>query len=294
VAFDEACKKATERGLRVTGSELVGLVPLKALTDAGRYFLEKQMRSTGVSERELIMIAVRSLGLDELAPFDPEQRVIEYLLRDKADKKLIYNTLLDFANETASESPAPGGGSVAAYLGALGASLGTMVANLSSHKKGWDDRWKEFSDWADQGQRLKDELLALVDADTASFNAIMQAMGLPKGSDEEKQTRKKAIQQATRTAMEVPFNVMECALQSMDLLLAMAQQGNPNSVSDAGVGALCARSAVLGAGLNVKINAAGYEDADYLTTLLQKVKKIEEQANEKEAAILRVVAEKIG
>lgn len=294
VAFDEACKKATERGLRVTGSELVGLVPLKALTDAGRYFLEKQKRSTGVSERELIKIAVRSLGLDELAPFDPEQRVIEYLLRDKADKKLIYNTLLDFANETASESPAPGGGSVAAYLGALGASLGTMVANLSSHKKGWDDRWKEFSDWADQGQRLKDELLALVDADTASFNAIMQAMGLPKGSDEEKQTRKKAIQQATRTAMEVPFNVMECALQSMDLLLAMAQQGNPNSVSDAGVGALCARSAVLGAGLNVKINAAGYEDADYVTTLLQKVKKIEEQANEKEAAILRVVAEKIG
>jgi glutamate formiminotransferase/formiminotetrahydrofolate cyclodeaminase len=294
VAFDEACKKATERGLRVTGSELVGLVPLKALTDAGRYFLEKQKRSTGVSENELIKIAVRSLGLDELAPFDPEKRVIEYLLRDKTNKELIYNSLLDFANETASESPAPGGGSVAAYMGVLGASLGTMVANLSSHKKGWDDRWKEFSDWADQGQRLKDELLLLVDADTASFNAIMQAMGLPKGSDEEKLARKTAIQQATKTAMEVPFHVMECALKSMDLLLAMAQQGNPNSVSDAGVGALCARSAVLGAGLNVKINASGYEDAAYVATLLQQVKNMEELANQKEAAILAVVAEKIG
>lgn len=294
VAFDEACKKATERGLRVTGSELVGLVPLKALTDAGRYFLEKQKRSTGVSEKELIKIAVRSLGLDELAPFDPEKRVIEYLLRDKNNKELIYNSLLDFANETASESPAPGGGSVAAYMGVLGASLGTMVANLSSHKKGWDDRWKEFSDWADQGQRLKDELLLLVDADTASFNAIMQAMGLPKGSDEEKLARKTAIQQATKTAMEVPFHVMECALKSMDLLLAMAQQGNPNSVSDAGVGALCARSAVLGAGLNVKINASGYEDAAYVATLLQQVKNMEELASQKEAAILAVVAEKIG
>ena len=294
IAFDEACKKATERGLRVTGSELVGLVPLKALTDAGRYFLEKQKRSTGVSEKELIKIAVRSLGLDELAPFDPEQRVIEYLLRDKADKKLVYNTLLDFANETASESPAPGGGSVAAYLGALGASLGTMVANLSSHKKGWDDRWKEFSEWADQGQRFKDQLLDLVDADTASFNAIMQAMALPKTSDEEKRARKSAIQQATLKAIEVPFSVMECALQSMDLLLAMAQQGNPNSVSDAGVGALCARSAVLGAGLNVKINAAGYDDSDYVSSLLQKVKSMKAQAQEKEAAILKVVSDKIG
>lgn len=294
VAFDEACKKATERGLRVTGSELVGLVPLKALTDAGRYFLEKQQRSTGVSEKELIKIAVRSLGLDELAPFDPEKRVIEYLLRDKIDKKLVYNSLLEFANETASESPAPGGGSVAAYLGALGASLGTMVANLSSHKKGWDDRWKEFSDWADQGQRLKDELLALVDADTASFNGIMQAMALPKATEEDKQVRKAAIQQATRIAMEVPFRVMECSLQSMELLLAMAQQGNPNSVSDAGVGALCARSAVWGAGLNVKINATGYEDAAYVSELLQQVKRMEEKASETEAAILKVVAGKIG
>lgn len=294
IAFDEACKKATERGLRVTGSELVGLVPLKALTDAGRYFLEKQKRSTGVAEKELIKIAVRSLGLDELAPFDPEKRVIEYLLRDSTNKKLVYNSLLEFANETASESPAPGGGSVSAYLGALGVSLATMVANLSSHKKGWDDRWKEFSDWADQGQLLKDELLELVDADTAAFNGIMEAMSLPKATEEDKQIRKAAIQQATRRAIEIPFRVMECSLNSMELILAMATTGNPNSVSDAGVGALCARSAVLGAGLNVKINAAGYEDANFVSTVLLQVQKMEQQAKEKEEAILRVVAEKIG
>lgn len=294
IAFDEACKKATERGLRVTGSELVGLVPLKALTDAGRYFLEKQKRSTGVAEKELIKIAVRSLGLDELAPFDPEKRVIEYLLRDSTNKKLVYNSLLEFANETANESPAPGGGSVSAYLGALGVSLATMVANLSSHKKGWDDRWKEFSDWADQGQLLKDELLELVDADTAAFNGIMEAMSLPKATEEDKQIRKAAIQQATRRAIEIPFRVMECSLNSMELILAMATTGNPNSVSDAGVGALCARSAVLGAGLNVKINAAGYEDANFVSTVLLQVQKMEQQAKEKEEAILRVVAEKIG
>ncbi|MBM3921706.1 MAG: glutamate formimidoyltransferase [Sphingomonadales bacterium] len=293
VAFDEACKKATERGMRVTGSELVGLVPLKALTDAGRYFLQKQSRSTGVSEKELIKIAVRSLGLDELAPFDPEKRIIEYLLRDKDDNKLIYNSLLDFSNQTASESPAPGGGSVAAYLGVLGAALGTMVANLSSHKKGWDDRWKEFSDWADKGQECKDELLALVDADTASFNGIMEAMALPKATEEEKQIRKAAIQQSTRVAIEVPFRVMESALQSMDLIMAMAKEGNPNSVSDAGVGALCARSAVWGAGLNVKINAAGYEDQAYVTALLKKVMVMEQEAQEKEKAILAVVNSKI-
>lgn len=293
VAFDEACKKATERGMRVTGSELVGLVPLKALTDAGRYFLQKQRRSTGVSEKDLINIAVRSLGLDELAPFDPEKRIIEYLLRDKDYKKLIYNSLLDFSDQTASESPAPGGGSVAAYLGVLGAALGTMVANLSSHKKGWDDRWREFSDWADKGQECKDELLALVDADTDSFNGIMQAMALPKATEEEKQIRKAAIQQATRVAIEVPFRVMESALQSMELIMAMAKEGNPNSVSDAGVGALCARSAIWGAGLNVKINAAGYEDEAYVTALLKKVKVMEQEAQEKEKAILAVVNSKI-
>jgi len=294
IAFDEACKRATERGLRVTGSELVGLVPLKALTDAGRYFLQKQKRSTGVSEKELIKIAVRSMGLDELAPFEPEKRIIEYLLRDKVDKQLIYNSLLEFSEQTASESPAPGGGSVAAYLGVLGASLGTMVANLSSHKKGWDERWKEFSDWADKGQLLKDELLSLVDADTDSFNGIMQAMALPKATEEEKQKRKMAVQQATRFAIEVPLRVMECALQSMELIMAMASEGNPNSVSDAGVGALCARSAVWGAGLNVKINASGYDDTDYVSTLLKKVSAMEQEAQEKEKAILAVVASKMG
>ena len=294
IAFDEACKRATERGLRVTGSELVGLVPLKALTDAGRYFLQKQKRSTGVSQKELIKIAVRSMGLDELAPFEPEKRIIEYLLRDKVDKQLIYNSLLEFSEQTASESPAPGGGSVAAYLGVLGASLGTMVANLSSHKKGWDERWKEFSDWADKGQLLKDELLSLVDADTDSFNGIMQAMALPKATEEEKQKRKMAVQQATRVAIEVPLRVMECALQSMELIMAMASEGNPNSVSDAGVGALCARSAVWGAGLNVKINASGYDDTDYVSTLLKKVSAMEQEAQEKEKAILAVVASKMG
>ncbi|NBR36329.1 MAG: glutamate formimidoyltransferase [Chitinophagales bacterium] len=293
IAFDEACKKATERGLRVTGSELVGLVPLKALTDAGRYFLQKQKRSTGVSEKELIKIAVRSLGLDELAPFDPEKRVIEYLLRDKVHKKLVFNSLLDFANETASESPAPGGGSVAAYLGVLGASLATMVANLSSHKKGWDERWKEFSDWADRGQVLKDELLSLVDADTDSFNAIMQAMALPKVTEEDKQIRRSAIQQATRQAIEVPYRVMECSLQSMELIKAMAKEGNPNSVSDAGVGALCARSAVLGAGLNVKINASGYDDSNYVSDILAKVASMEQQAMESEKEILQIVASRM-
>ena len=293
IAFDEACKKATERGLRVTGSELVGLVPLKALTDAGRYFLQKQKRSTGVSEKELIKIAVRSLGLDELAPFDPEKRVIEYLLRDKVHKKLVFNSLLYFANETASESPAPGGGSVAAYLGVLGASLATMVANLSSHKKGWDERWKEFSDWADRGQVLKDELLSLVDADTDSFNAIMQAMALPKGTEEDKQIRRSAIQQATRQAIEVPYRVMECSLQSMELIKAMAKEGNPNSVSDAGVGALCARSAVLGAGLNVKINASGYDDSNYVSDILAKVASMEQQAKESEKEILQIVASRM-
>ena len=293
IAFDEACKKANERGLRVTGSELVGLVPLKALTDAGRYFLQKQKRSTGVSEKELIKIAVRSLGLDELAPFDPEKRIIEYLLRDKAHKKLVFNSLLDFANETASESPAPGGGSVAAYLGVLGASLATMVANLSSHKKGWDERWKEFSDWADRGQVLKDELLSLVDADTDSFNAIMQAMALPKGTEEDKQIRRSAIQQATRQAIEVPYRVMECSLQSMELIRAMAKEGNPNSVSDAGVGALCARSAVLGAGLNVKINASGYDDSNYVSDILAKVASMEQQAMESEKEILQIVASRM-
>lgn len=294
IAFDEVCRKADARGVRVTGSELVGLVPLQALLDAGRYFLAKQQRSTGVSEKELIKIAVRSLGLDELSPFKPEERIIEYMLRDKADSKLVSMNLAAFADETASESPAPGGGSISAYIGSLGAALGTMVANLSSHKKGWDERWKEFSDWAGKGQRVKDELLRLVDADTKAFNGIMQAFGLPKGTDEEKATRKQAIEDATRVAIEVPFSVMKTAAEAMPLLKAMAESGNPNSVSDAGVGALCVRSAVMGAFMNVRINAAGFGDQGYVDRILKEGKELENQVKQEEAEILAIADSKIG
>jgi glutamate formiminotransferase / formiminotetrahydrofolate cyclodeaminase len=294
IAFDEVCKKADARGIRVTGSELVGLVPLKAMLDAGRYFLEKQKRSVGVSEKELIKIAVKSMGLDELGPFKPEERIIEYLLANKADSPLIAMPLHAFADETASESPAPGGGSIAAYVGALGAALATMVANLSSHKKGWDDRWQEFGQWAEKGQRYKDRLLQLVDADTHAFNRIMAAFGLPKGTDAEKAQRKQAIQDATRHAIEVPLAVMEAAHGSMELIKAMAETGNPNSVSDAGVGALCARSAVMGAFMNVRINAAGYDDKAYVAETVAKGKAIEDATVALEAEILKVVNEKIG
>jgi glutamate formiminotransferase/formiminotetrahydrofolate cyclodeaminase len=294
IAFDEVAKKAAERGLRATGSELVGLIPLKAMLDAGRYFLRKQQRSAGVSEKELIRIAVLSMGLDELAPFIPEERIIEYLLRTASDSRLIGMNLQDFSDETASESPAPGGGSIAAYIGALGASLATMVANLSSHKKGWDDRWSEFSDWAEKGQAYKDELLRLVDADTRAFHRIMLAFGLPKTTPEEKTARKTAIQDATKLAIEVPFQVMQAAFASMDLIKAMAETGNPNSVSDAGVGALCARSAVMGAFMNVRINASGYEDKGFVENTLARGKEIEAAAIARETAILKIVNEKIG
>ena len=294
VAFDEVCRKADARGIRVTGSELVGLVPLKALTDAGKYFLKKQRRSTGVSEKELIKIAVKSMGLDELGPFKPEERIIEYMLRNKADSKLVSMTLSDFADETASESPAPGGGSISAYVGALGVSLATMVANLSSHKKGWDERWEEFSNWADKGEAFKNELVRLVDADTKAFNQIMSAFGLPKSTDEEKAARTKAIQEATKFAIEIPFKVMQIACDSMEVIKAMADTGNPNSVSDAGVGALCARSAVMGAFMNVRINAAGYEDKVYVTDILNKGRKIENKTIALEAEILKIVDGKIG
>lgn len=294
IAFDEVCRAAAERGIRVTGSELVGLIPLEAMLEAGRYFLSKQQRSTGVAEKELIRIAILSMGLDELGPFVPEERIIEYLLRSPADQKLIGLTLRDFADETASESPAPGGGSIAAYVGALGASLGTMVANLSAHKKGWDSRWAEFSSQAQKGQQLKDELLRLVDADTHAFNAIMTAFGMPKASEEEKTARRQAIQTATKTAIEVPFRVMELATASLGLIRAMAETGNPNSVSDAGVGALCVRAAVLGAFLNVRINAAGYEDKTYVADILAKGKAIEAATIGAETEILRIVGEKIG
>ena len=293
IAFDEVCKKAEARGIRVTGSELVGLIPLKAMLDAGKYFLRKQKRSTGVSEKELIKIAVKSLGLDELAPFKPEEKIIEYLLRDEANNKLVGMKLNQFADETASESPAPGGGSVSAYVGALGISLGTMVANLSSHKKGWDERWDEFGQWADKGQQYKNELVRLVDEDTHSFNRIMQAMALPKNSEEEKAARKQAIQQATKYAIEVPFKVMQTALESMEVIKAMAETGNPNSVTDAGVGALCARTAVIGAFMNVKINASGYDDKAYVNEILAKGIEIEKKAIALEAEIIKTVDGKI-
>jgi glutamate formiminotransferase/formiminotetrahydrofolate cyclodeaminase len=294
VAFDEVCKKAEARGIRVTGSELVGLIPLGAMLDAGKYFLKKQKRSVGVSERELIRIAVISMGLDELAPFKPEEKIIEYMLMDKSDNKLVSMNLSDFADETASESPAPGGGSIAAYIGALGVSLGTMVANLSSHKKGWDERWEEFSSWAEKGQQYKSELVRLVDADTKAFKEIMNAFALPRSTEEEKEIRKKAIQEATKKAIEIPFAVMQNAYGSMEVIKAMAETGNPNSVSDAGVGALCARSAVMGAFMNVRINASEYDDKDFVKDLIAKGKNIEDAAIKKENEILKIVNEKIG
>jgi len=294
IAFDEVCKKADARGIRVTGSELVGLIPLKAMLDAGKYFLKKQKRSVGVSEKELIRIAVLSMGLDELAPFKPEEKIIEYMLQDKNDSRLVSMPLNDFADETASESPAPGGGSIAAYIGSLGVSLATMVANLSSHKKGWDERWEEFSNWAEKGQQFKDELLRLVDADTKAFNGIMNAMSLPKGTDEEKAARKQAMNEATKVAIEVPFQVMKLSYDSMEVIKAMAEVGNPNSVSDAGVGALCARSAVMGAFMNVRINASGYDDKSFVEDVLKKGKEIEKKAIVLEGEILNIVNGKIG
>ena len=293
IAFDEVCTKATERGMRVTGSELVGLVPLKAILDAGKYFLQKQQRSLGVSEKELIKIAIKSMGLSELALFNPEERIIEYLLKDKASAKLASMTLIDFADETASESAAPGGGSISAYLGALGAALATMVANLSSHKKGWDNRWQEFSDWAEKGQLYKDELIKLVDLDTVAFNKIMEAMSLPKASPEEKTIRDQAIQEATKYAIEIPFKIMQAAFGSMTVIKAMVETVNPNSVTDAGVAALCARSAVMGAFMNVKINAQGYKDAAYVARVLAEGRDLELQAIELEKKIVGIVEVKI-
>jgi glutamate formiminotransferase/formiminotetrahydrofolate cyclodeaminase len=294
IAFDEVCKKADARGIRVTGSELVGLIPLKALLDAGKYFLQKQQRSTGVPEKELIKIAVKSMGLDELAPFKPEERIIEYILKDKAESRLVSMSLSAFADETLSESPAPGGGSISAYVGALGAALAGMVANLSSHKKGWDARWNEFSDWAERAEHLKSELLKLVDADTQAFNRIMSAFSMPKGTDEEKAIRTKAINEATKYAIEIPFRVMQVSFASMDVIKAMAETGNPNSVSDAGVGALCARCAVMGAFMNVRINAAGYSDKMFAAEKIATGQEIEKRTLAMEAEILKIVNEKIG
>ena len=292
-AFEEVSKSANEKGIRVTGSELVGIIPLKCLIDAGKYFLEKQERSTGIPEKELIKIAVKSLGLEELAPFKPEERIIEYLLKDNSSSKLISMSLHAFADETSSESPAPGGGSIAAYMGSLGVSLATMVANLSSHKRGWDERWKEFSDWAAKGQAYKDTLLHLVDEDTIAFNKIMSALSLPKSTEEEKVNRTNAIQTATKYATEIPFRVMQTTFTSMEVIKAMAEIGNPNSVSDAGVGALAARSAVMGAYLNVKINAAGLTDKKWAETIIADGAILQEKTQQLESEILLIVNGKI-
>ena len=293
IAYDEVFEKARLRGLRVSGSELVGLIPLGSILEAGRYFLKKQNRSVGLPEAELIKIAVKSMGLDELKPFNPKEKIIEYLLEDKSQNKLVSMDLSGFAHETASESPAPGGGSIAAYMGYLGAALATMVANLSAHKRGWDDRWEEFSDWAVKGQYYVDTLLKMVDEDTHAFNKIMDAFGLPKGSEEEKIVRNKAIQDATRYAIEIPFKIMTLAYDSMEVIAAMAESGNPNSVTDAGVAALAARSSVIGAYLNVKINTADLDDKAFSQDILSKGQDLVDKASEMENQILEIVNSKI-
>ena len=290
VAFDEVCRCAQQRGVRVTGTEIVGLVPRQALIDAGKYFLEKQHRSVGIPEEDIIKIAIKSMGLDDLRPFNPREKVIEYLLEDiHKGKRLVGLSVKDFAEETSRESPAPGGGTIAAYMGALAAALGTMVANLSSHKAGWDDRWKEFSDWAGRGQALLRELLALVDEDTEAFNRIMAAFQLPKKSDEEKAARSEAIQQATLYAAQVPLHTMKASMQTFDVCRAMALEGNPASASDAGVGALAARAAVLGAGLNVKINARSLKDRATADALIAEADALIADAIRQEQEILAVV-----
>jgi glutamate formiminotransferase/formiminotetrahydrofolate cyclodeaminase len=292
-AFEECRKSANARGMRVTGSELVGMAPLQMFLDAGRYYLEQQERSTGVSEAELIKIAVKSMGMDDLTPFDPRKKIIEYSLADANDTPLLNMTLKAFSEETASESMAPGGGSISAYVAALGISLGTMVANLSAHKRGWDDRWAEFSAWAVKGQVLKNQLLAMVDEDTNSFNAIIDAMRLPKGTEAEITARKAAIQTATKYAIEVPFKVMELSLATFEPIKAMAEVGNPNSITDAGVGALCARAAVRGAFMNVRVNVSGLDDKDFVNEILAKGKAVEAKAAALEAEVMEIVDGKI-
>jgi glutamate formiminotransferase / formiminotetrahydrofolate cyclodeaminase len=291
--FETSCERAQARGLRVTGSELVGMAPLNTMLEAGRYFLHKQQRSAGVSDKELIKIAVKSLGLDDLALFEPDKKIIEYMLQDNTQKKLADLSLTTFAEKTASESPAPGGGSVAAAMGALGASLAAMVANLSAHKSGWDDRWKEFSDFAEKAMAIQKDLLQLVDEDTRAFNRVMEALGLPKDNDQEKAARKSALQAATRYATEVPFKVMQRTLDTFEVIRAMAEKGNPASASDAGVGALCARCAVMGAFLNVKTNTAALEDKEFVKQVLTEGAEIEKAAQMMEEEVLRIVEEKV-
>lgn len=292
-AFEETVLSATYRGLRVTGSELVGLVPLQAMLDAADYFLKKQERSLGISESEKIKIAVKSLGLDDLKPFNPQERIIEYVMNADADKKLIDFTVKDFAEETASESMAPGGGSIAAYVGVLGVSLGTMVANLSAHKPGWDDKWEYYSQWAEKGQKYKNDLLFLVDEDTNAFNKIIDGFRLPKSTDEEKTIRKQAVEEATKYATEIPFKVMETAYNSMEVMLEMAKNGLQNSLSDAGVGALCARTAVIGAYFNVRINAKDIKDRNFADTILSKAKNIYKKTIALEQEMMTIIDAKI-
>ena len=295
-AFEEVCRAAEARGVRVTGTEIVGLIPKRALVEAGRYFLHKQNRSTGLSEREIIRIAIETMGLSTLKEFKPEEKIVEYILeaeQSAGKRRLVDMTCEGFAEETASESPAPGGGSISAYMGALGAALGTMVANLSSHKAGWDERWEFFSDWADKGHALMSELLHLVDEDTEAFNRIMAVFAMPKSTDEEKAARSAALQEATLYATEVPLRTMETSFKACDSVRAMAEEGNPNSVSDAGVGALAIRSAVMGACLNVKINAAGLKDRQKAEALIARAEQIVAQAQKAEAEILATVESKI-
>lgn len=291
-AFDEVCERARDRGIRVTGSELIGVIPLQAMLDAGKYFLQKQHRSVGISDREIIKIAIKSLGLDELAPFNPDKRIIEYILMDNGNK-LIDVTLGEFVRETASDSPAPGGGSVAAFVGAMGAALGSMVANLSSHKRGWDIRWKEFSDWAEKGKVIYEELLKLVDKDTDAFNQIMEAYKLPKENPAEIAARKNAVQSATLNAINIPFRVMQLSFDSMEVIEAMVEIGNPNSVTDAGVGALCAATAVSGAYLNVLANASGFNDKEAIRNLLSEAEALNHQAGERCEKIQSLVYTKL-
>jgi glutamate formiminotransferase/formiminotetrahydrofolate cyclodeaminase len=293
IAFDEVCSKAFARGVRVTGSELVGLIPLKSLLDAGRYFLAKQQLSSGVSDDELIKIAVRSMGLSDIHKFNPDEKVIEFVMKNKNEHKLIDLTLKEFIYETASDSPAPGGGSISAYIGSLGAALGTMVANLSCHKRGWDDRWQEFSDWAEKGKEIQNKLLMMVDEDTKAFNSLMDAFSLPKKNDEEKKSRETAIQEATKSATLVPLKAMETAFSAFELIKEMASNGNPNSVSDAGVGALALRSCIRGAFLNVKINASGLKDRVFAGEVIAKGTEIDGKAISAEEEILKMVETKI-
>jgi glutamate formiminotransferase/formiminotetrahydrofolate cyclodeaminase len=288
-AFDATCKAADERGLRVTGSELIGLIPLQAMLDAADYYLIKQERSLGIAESEKIKIAIKSLGLDDLKPFNPKEKIIEYLLENHEERKLVDLSAAALAEETASESMAPGGGSIAAYVGALGVSLGTMVANLSAHKPGWDDQWETFSKWAEKGQAYKNKLLYLVDEDTNSFNRIIEAFRLPKGSSEEKEIRLKAVENATKYATEIPFQVMQTAYQSIEVMQAMIKEGLPNSLSDAGVGVLCARTAVLGAYFNVRINAKDIKDKAFVDKILAESKEIYKMTLDAESAAMDVI-----